>query len=91
MNLAFASARVAPLPFLLGTTLGLSPRTLVYVWMGAAGSATGAEGLGSLLARRGGLWQIGLGLGLTLLVLYILQRLAQAALQRTLRPAELRP
>lgn len=88
MNLAFASARVALLPFLLGTTLGLSPRTLVYVWMGAAGAATGAEGLGSLLVQRGGWWQVGLGLALTLIVFYLLQRLAQAALQRTLKPPE---
>lgn len=84
MNLAFASARVALWPYLVGTTLGLAPRTVVYVWMGAAGAGTGAKGLGELVKNSKGLWQVALGIGLTLLVLTLLQRMAQKALERTL-------
>jgi uncharacterized membrane protein YdjX (TVP38/TMEM64 family) len=91
MNLAFASARVAVGPFLLGTTFGLAPRTLVYVWMGAAGAKTGAHGLGELAKNSKGLWQLALGIGLTLLVLTLLQRMAQKALERTLGSSPTQP
>lgn len=89
-NLAMAATGVSVLPYLLGTTLGMAPRTVVYVAMGAAGSASGAEDLGELLSDGQGKWMAIAGVVLMLGVFQILQRMAASALDRVRQelPAE---
>lgn len=81
-NLAMAATGVSLWPYLLGTTLGMAPRTVVYVAMGAAGSASGAEDLGELLSDGQGKWMAIVGVVLMLVVFQILQRMAARALER---------
>ncbi len=81
-NLAMAATGVSLWPYLLGTTLGMAPRTVVYVAMGAAGSGSGADDLGELLSDGQGKWMAIVGVVLMLVVFQVLQRMAAKALER---------
>lgn len=81
-NLAMAATGVSLWPYLIGTTLGMAPRTVVYVAMGAAGAGSGAEDLGELLSDGQGKWMAVVGVVLMLGVFQVLQRMASKTLER---------
>ena len=80
-NLAMAGSGVRPLPFLVGTILGMTPRTAVMVGLGAAGAASGARDIVQLVQERSG-WQIAAGIGVTIVVLMVLAATGNHALKR---------
>lgn len=80
-NLAMAGAGVRLVPYVVGTILGMAPRTIVMVGLGATGAASGARDLQSLAKERSLFLVIG-GIVLTIVVLLILGAVANAALRR---------
>ena len=87
-NLAMAGTRVGVLPFVAGTALGMAPRTVVYVGMGAGGAASGARGLGEFVKEGPGWIVMVVGIVLMLCVLGILSNIANRALERLTPDAE---
>ncbi len=90
MNLALASLRVPKLPFVLGTAIGMAPRTILAAALGSwiAGSQGGSGGAGGVeftsdawyaAAPR---WLYFVGLGVTLAVLLVLTMLANRVIAR---------
>ncbi len=96
MNLAMASIRVPLLPFVLGTAIGMAPRTILACaigsWVAGMGASTGeseAERLGHLkadLVSAAPSWVLPVGLGLTLVVLIILGIFANRVIARAGKP-----
>ncbi|QOV88880.1 TVP38/TMEM64 family protein [Humisphaera borealis] len=74
-NVALATLRVRFLPFLLGTAIGVVPRTAAYVWL-----ASRAEKLES--ADTGGWKMLVISIAVTLAVLVVITVLARRALER---------
>lgn len=74
-NVALATLHVRFMPFLLGTAIGVMPRTAAYVWLAAR-----AEKLD--LTDTGGVGMLVVSIGVTLLVLIIITLLARRALAR---------
>ena len=60
-NLAMASTGVRLLPFMAGTAIGMTPRTIAAAGIAAAGAATGASDLQALSREQGLLW-FGIGI-----------------------------
>lgn len=81
-NLAFSSSGVALLPFLVGTLLGMAPRTAVATGFAHAGASSGARDLQSFVSDGPGWWVLVIGLVLFVVVFQILAHLAQGALER---------
>lgn len=81
-NLAFSSSGVALLPFLVGTLLGMAPRTAVATGFAHAGASSGARDLQSFVSDGPGWWVLVIGLVLFVIVFQILAHLAQGALER---------
>ncbi len=80
-NLAMAGSGVNLGSYLLGTMLGMAPRTAVMVGAGAAGAASGAKDIQTLISERGP-WQLMIGIAATVAVLAVLGLIARAALRR---------
>jgi len=82
-NLLLASVRVPRLPYLLGTAIGMAPRTAAAVIIGA-GIAEAMEKAGSnnpdFAARPA--WYLPVGIAVTVLVLAVLGLLANRAMAR---------
>jgi len=75
LNVVLAGARVHPGAYLLGTWFGLAPRLLVVVYLAALVPGFDPE--------EGGSWlRLGIGGALSLLVLFVLGRLARRELHR---------
>lgn len=90
-NLALGAARVAFAPFAAGSIVGIAPRTAVYVGLGAAAASNGATDLGEALAV-GKQWPLVVaGVVLLLVVLHVLGRIAQRALDRIARESAATP
>jgi uncharacterized membrane protein YdjX (TVP38/TMEM64 family) len=90
-NLALGASRVDFAPFLVGSLVGIAPRTAVYVGLGSAAAAGGAEDLGSAL-EVGSRWPLVVGGVVSLLVvLHVLGRMAQRALDRIARDGASEP
>ena len=81
-NLAFSSSGVAIVPFLVGTLIGMAPRTAVATGFAHAGATSGARDLQSFVSDGPGWWVLVAGLVLFVIVFQILARLAQGALER---------
>lgn len=81
-NLVLGTSGIAVGPYTLGTLLGLAPRTAVYVGMGAAASAGGAQDLGEALKDGPGWPVLVVGVVLVLVVLDLLGRMARRALEQ---------
>jgi uncharacterized membrane protein YdjX (TVP38/TMEM64 family) len=84
-NLALASCGTRPLPYLVGTLVGMAPRTIFVAWLGsvAAASATDENGRMSLFAMaKDKPWMFAVGLASTIAVLVVLGQLAKHALRR---------
>lgn len=81
-NLAFAAVRV-PLPiYLVGTLVGMAPRTAVYVGFAAAAKSAGAEDIQSFVSDGPGWWVFVAGVVLMVAVFAILGRMANLALEK---------
>jgi len=84
-NLALAASGVRLGPYLLGTLVGMAPRTAFVAWLGAAtaASATDEDGRMSLFElAKDKPWMFAVGLASTIVVLVILGRIASHALRR---------
>lgn len=80
-NLAMSAAGVRVGPFLLGTAIGMLPRTAIAVWLAAAAAATGAEDIQSFASERG-IWLVVGGVVSMVVVIAIVGSMAKAALRR---------
>ncbi|MEZ5977885.1 MAG: VTT domain-containing protein [Planctomycetota bacterium] len=81
-NLALGVSGVSVLPYLVGSLAGLAPRTAVYVAAGAVAAADGAESLGEALERGPGWPVLVVSVVLVLVVLNVIGKMAQRALDR---------
>lgn len=86
-SLVMASAGVRVLPYVLGTAIGMAPRTAIAVFFAAAAANTGAEDIQSFVKHGLGMWWMLGGLVVMLIVLGILGLIANRAIdQVVLRP-----
>lgn len=83
-NLVMAAAKVPRFPYLLGTLIGMAPRTGVAVYIASQiqDVATAAETRPK--------WMIFVGIGLTLLVIMVIGHIAKKALEKVTGQAEAR-
>lgn len=81
-NLIMATTGVGILPYVVGTAIGMAPRTGVAVWLAAYGRGQGARDIQELMQQAKGPWYIIGGLVLTLIVFAIIGAIANHALQR---------
>ncbi len=86
-NLIFGSSGTSFLPYLLGSVVGLMPRTLLVVSAGAAGAASGARDIVGLVKEGPGWLALVAGIALLVGSLMVVSALAQ----RALRELDLRP
>jgi len=68
-------------PFLLGTAIGMLPRTAIAVWLAAAAAATGAEDIQAFASERG-VWLVAGGVVSMVVVVAVIGSMAKAALRR---------
>ena len=80
-NLVMASTGVKMMPYVLGTAIGMAPRTAVATVVAAMGAATGSRDLQELAQERG-LMVVGAGLVVMVIVLAIIGTIANRALER---------
>jgi uncharacterized membrane protein YdjX (TVP38/TMEM64 family) len=80
-NLAMSVAGVRLGPFLLGTAIGMLPRTAIAVWLAAAAAATGAEDIQAFASERG-VWLVAGGVVSMVVVVAVIGSMAKAALRR---------
>lgn len=83
-NLVLASSGARPVPYLLGTAVGMAPRTAIAVWIAAAASATGANNLKELVQNQPAWLVIG-GLATFVLALSIIGHIGKKALDSVTR------
>jgi uncharacterized membrane protein YdjX (TVP38/TMEM64 family) len=81
MNLALTGSGVRTLPYIIGTVIGLAPRTLVAAWFAAAAASTGAEDLVAFAKSQGPVALLS-GVALLALALGVLGYASKAALRR---------
>ena len=81
-NLAMAATGVRLLPLLLGTVIGMTPRTTLAVWLAHAAASTGATDLQSFVKQPNWAWYLAIGVVSTLVVVAIIGQMAKAALRR---------
>ncbi len=81
-NLVMAGTGVKFAPFVVGTALGMAPRTVVYVATGAGGAASGARDIGEFVKDGPGWIVAVVGVVLMLGVLSLLSNVANRALER---------
>lgn len=82
-NLALSSAGTRPLAYLLGTVIGLSPRTAAAVWLAAAAAGTGAKDIqGFIKESRGEWWMIAVMVVSFVVVLAVIGKIAERALAK---------
>lgn len=80
-NLVLGASGVGTVPYVVGSLAGLTPRTAVYVGLGAAAAADGAQDLGEALSSGPGWPVIVGGIVLVLIVLNLIGKIAQRALE----------
>lgn len=82
-NLALSSAGTRPLAYLLGTVIGLSPRTGAAVWLAAAAAETGAKDIqGFIKESRAEWWLIVVMVVSFVVVLGVIGKIAEKALAK---------
>ncbi len=87
-NLALASVRV-PLPlYLIGTLVGMAPRTAVYIGFAAAARSSGSNDIQSFVEQGPGWIVFAAGLVLMVGVFVVLSRMANRALERVAAQGE---
>lgn len=82
-NLVLASVKVRPLVYVMGTLVGMAPRTGLVVYL-----AESVRGMVASEAARSAKpwWVIALGIGLALVVLLVISQIASRALKRVTGP-----
>lgn len=80
-NLIMASTGVALLPYVIGTLIGMAPRTGAAVFLAHMGRQSGANNITEVIEHRGTI-TIVIGLVLTFIVLGIIGYMANRALER---------
>ncbi|MBL8764612.1 MAG: TVP38/TMEM64 family protein [Phycisphaerae bacterium] len=78
-NLVMASAGVKLGPYLIGTAVGMAPRTALAVWIAHAGASTGAADIQTLIENHPW-WFVPAGILLVVVVLAIIGMIANRAL-----------
>ena len=81
-NLVMATTGVGLVPYVIGTAIGMAPRTGVAVWLAACGRSQGARDIQELLKQAKGPWYIIGGLVVTVLVFAAIGAIANRALRR---------
>jgi uncharacterized membrane protein YdjX (TVP38/TMEM64 family) len=81
-NLALAACGVRLPAYLLGTMIGMTPRTAVVIIVSAAAAASGAKDLQSFIADGPGLWVFIGGVVVLIIVLMIIASIAKRALTK---------
>lgn len=81
-NLALTSCGAPWIPYLIGTGVGMLPRTALVVGLGAAGASTGAKSLGDLLESSDKRWMMLGGLAVTVVILIVLTKIGRRAIER---------
>lgn len=79
-NLVLAASGVRWLPMLVGTVVGMLPRTAVAVFIAAQASNTGAKSLGALVKDQG-VWAVVAGCALLVIAFMVMQHIGKRALQ----------
>lgn len=87
-NLALTACGAAWIPYIIGTAVGMLPRTAIVVGVGAAGAATGAESLLDLFESTQQRWMLIGGIVVAIIVLAILGRIGQKAIATLVKPAQ---
>lgn len=85
-NLALGGSRTGAVPMLLGTALGMLPRTALAAGLAAAANAEGTRGLGDVVRERGP-WVTVAGIAVLVVAFVIIARVGRAALQRVVPAA----
>ncbi len=80
MNLAMCAARVKLVPYIIGTAVGMTPRTAVAVYVAATAAAAGEKNFQTLAGKRP--MEMIIGIAVTLVVLIILGQIGKMALRR---------
>ncbi len=83
-NLALGGARTPAAAYLLGTMLGMLPRTAVAAGIAAAAAADGSEGLSEVVAQKGWLMTIS-GVLVLVAAIMIIGAIGKRALKRALK------
>lgn len=82
-NLVLSSAGTRPVVYLLGTVIGLSPRTGAAVWLAAAAAGTGAKDIQAFMGEVGGnVWVILATVVSVVVMLGVIGKIAEGALAR---------
>jgi uncharacterized membrane protein YdjX (TVP38/TMEM64 family) len=76
-----ASTGVRLLPFMAGTAIGMTPRTIAAVGIAAAGAATGASDIQTLIRDQGWLW-FGIGVVALIAAFSVISHVAKRALKQ---------
>jgi uncharacterized membrane protein YdjX (TVP38/TMEM64 family) len=79
-NLVLAASGVRFLHMLVGSIVGMLPRTALAVWIGAQGAATGAKDLSELMDKQG-IAAVVIGTASLIAALAVLQHVGKRALQ----------
>jgi len=80
-NLVLSSSGVRLVPYVMGTFVGMAPRTAVACVLAAGAAATGATDIQSFVEDKG-VWPLLIGLAVMIVTLALLSRIANAALAR---------
>ena len=80
-NLVLSAGGVRLVPYVLGTFVGMAPRTAVACVLAAGAAATGATDIQSFVQDKG-VWPLLIGIAVMVVTLAILSRIANAALAR---------
>ena len=81
-NLAMAACGVRLPAYLLGTAIGMTPRTAVLIALAAAGSASGAKDLQEFIGDGPGFWVFAGGIAAMIVVLAVIASIAKKALAK---------
>ena len=81
-NLALTACGARWVPYLVGTAVGMLPRTAIVVGMGAAGAATGAASIVEMLEQSERRWMLVGGIVAMVIVLAILATIGRRALEK---------
>lgn len=79
-NLVLAATGVRFVPMIVGSVVGMMPRTVFACWLGAQGAATGATDLVDLMKKQGPMAVVA-GVALLVVALWVMQRVGNRALK----------
>ncbi len=80
-NVALGGSRTSAIAMLVGTAVGMLPRTALAAGLAAAANAEGTRGLGDVVRERGP-WVTIAGIAVLVVAFVIIARVGKAALQR---------